>query len=177
MNMRYDDYLQTDRWKELAALVKDRAERRCVLCNSPEKLVAHHRTYERVGRERMQDLTCLCDPCHQTFHQHRKLWGESMRSEAISQPARYVGMAKAKKAPETALDDAFVITGTTPVSAPSTPKGMIAVSRKNKKRLKMSKETWAYMHKNGIDPRKSGWADRMVGRVVPESFFHAPKHP
>lgn len=175
--MRYDDYLQTDRWKSLAALVKDRAGRKCQLCGSPERLEVHHRTYERLGREQMQDLTCLCNLCHSAFHQHRRLWDESQRFEAIPEPTRYVGMVKAKKAPEIAPDDAFVITGSTPVNVPSTPKGFIAVSRKNKKRLKMSKETWAYMHKNGVDPRKTGWADRMVGRVVPESFFHAPKHP
>lgn len=28
----------------------------------------HHRTYERLGRERPADLTVLCESCHQRYH-------------------------------------------------------------------------------------------------------------
>jgi replicative DNA helicase len=47
-----------------------RAGHRCQVCNSPDKLDVHHRTYERVGQEQLDDLTVLCDRCHGLFHEH-----------------------------------------------------------------------------------------------------------
>lgn len=32
-------------------------------------LHVHHRTYARLGRERMSDLVILCEPCHAGVHQ------------------------------------------------------------------------------------------------------------
>jgi hypothetical protein len=28
----------------------------------------HHRTYERIGHEKLSDLCLLCGPCHRLFH-------------------------------------------------------------------------------------------------------------
>lgn len=38
--------------------------RRCRLCNRRHDLTVHHRTYVRLGRERVSDLTTLCRECH-----------------------------------------------------------------------------------------------------------------
>jgi hypothetical protein len=171
MSMRYDDYLQTDRWKDLAALVKKNAGYRCVLCNCPDALVAHHRTYERVGRERLSDLTCLCDPCHQLWHQHRKLWVDSLSFKPQSGPSGYVGMARAKKAPETALEDAFTITGTGAAAAKLNEGPTAMVDQQNKKRIRQNRDAVDYMQKIGVHPKHAGWRDRMVGRIVPVSLF------
>jgi replicative DNA helicase len=35
-------------------------------------LEVHHRTYERIGQERSEDLTVLCDVCHGLFHERTK---------------------------------------------------------------------------------------------------------
>lgn len=64
----YLAYLQTDHWKEMRRLALDHAEHRCQLCNATENLEAHHRTYERIGRERLSDLTVLCSDCHYWHH-------------------------------------------------------------------------------------------------------------
>ena len=68
--MNYKDYLQTDYWKAVAFKVKERAEFRCVVCNSSEGLSAHHRTYDHRGNElsHLNDLTCLCGACHNLYH-------------------------------------------------------------------------------------------------------------
>lgn len=66
--MPYDEYLQTPEWLERRAQALDRAERRCQVCNTPNALNVHHRTYERRGNERPGDLTVLCEGCHQLFH-------------------------------------------------------------------------------------------------------------
>jgi len=57
----------------LSADTKSRAGGRCQVCNSPDGLEAHHRTYERLGDELPGDLTCLCRKCHQIFTEHGQL--------------------------------------------------------------------------------------------------------
>jgi hypothetical protein len=66
--MPYNHYLKTDHWKRLAAYMKRSVGERCQLCNAAGELHAHHRTYERRGREIDNDLTVLCAECHAKFH-------------------------------------------------------------------------------------------------------------
>lgn len=70
--MPYRDFLRTDYWQAVAAQVKKRDGYRCVVCNSPEQIEAHHRTYRNHGEEHLhlEDLTTLCRKCHKTFHGH-----------------------------------------------------------------------------------------------------------
>jgi hypothetical protein len=67
----YREYLQSSSWLEKRKAAIARAEGRCQLCNSTSQLQVHHRTYERVGDERPQDLVTLCDSCHYWFHKAR----------------------------------------------------------------------------------------------------------
>lgn len=62
--MSYSDYLKTKEWRLRADECKRRAGYRCQVCNSPDRLQAHHRTYVRIYKESPGDLTCLCDRCH-----------------------------------------------------------------------------------------------------------------
>lgn len=64
----YDEYLQSPEWKAKRDQAHELAKHRCQLCNSPERLHVHHRTYERIGQEDPTDLTVLCDRCHANFH-------------------------------------------------------------------------------------------------------------
>lgn len=64
----YDAYLHSQAWRNRRLAAIEAAGGRCQLCNSPENLEAHHRTYVRFGRELPGDLTVLCDPCHMLFH-------------------------------------------------------------------------------------------------------------
>ena len=68
----YEDYIQSERWKEKAYRAKKRAGFRCQLCNQGGELHAHHRTYVRLGYELPMDLTVLCSTCHEVFHDERK---------------------------------------------------------------------------------------------------------
>lgn len=46
-----------------------RAKYRCQICNANDRqLDVHHRTYERLGREQIEDLTVLCHDCHDRHH-------------------------------------------------------------------------------------------------------------
>jgi 5-methylcytosine-specific restriction endonuclease McrA len=62
--IQYHAYLLTPAWHAIAERAKARDGHRCRICNSPDNLEVHHRTYERVGHERLSDLTTLCGECH-----------------------------------------------------------------------------------------------------------------
>lgn len=64
----YADYLASEHWQKARKRALTRAENRCQICNQTDQLDVHHRTYERLGRERPMDLTVLCHRCHALFH-------------------------------------------------------------------------------------------------------------
>ena len=64
----YSTYLQSDRWQELRRLALDVADHRCQVCNQAQNLEVHHRTYERLHHEQLNDVTVLCNRCHALFH-------------------------------------------------------------------------------------------------------------
>jgi 5-methylcytosine-specific restriction endonuclease McrA len=74
---RFVDYwavLASDGWAVRAKAAKRRAGFKCQVCNGVEGgLQAHHRTYERLGREDDADLTVLCAVCHELFSKHGRL--------------------------------------------------------------------------------------------------------
>lgn len=72
--MPYDDYLKTDHWQAVRRGALERADHRCQLCNSAERLNVHHRTYERRGCEEPNDVTVLCQSCHAKFHNKLIQW-------------------------------------------------------------------------------------------------------
>lgn len=89
--MNYADYFayrQSDHWREMRRLAIEHAEHRCQLCNAAGNLEVHHRTYERLGRERLADLIALCADCHRWHHGHtRERHHIKARSEGITEPS------------------------------------------------------------------------------------------
>lgn len=67
----YDLYLRTEHWKRTRTLAIDRYGASCVLCGSGGQVNVHHRTYERIGAERLDDLIVLCSECHSHYHSDR----------------------------------------------------------------------------------------------------------
>lgn len=65
MNAKYALYLASARWKTLRFKRISESGFRCESCRSTEKLEAHHITYERIFREKMDDLMTLCEHCHE----------------------------------------------------------------------------------------------------------------
>jgi 5-methylcytosine-specific restriction endonuclease McrA len=67
--MDYYEYIQSEAWdkKRRARLKKDGY--RCGDCGvSGLPLQVHHKTYIRLGNERMGDLVSLCKYCHKNRH-------------------------------------------------------------------------------------------------------------
>lgn len=64
----YREYLRSEDWHVVRGLALERALGRCQGCNTTEHLETHHRTYDRLGFERADDLTVLCAACHTAVH-------------------------------------------------------------------------------------------------------------
>lgn len=71
----YQTYIHSPAWRARATAAKVRAGWRCQVCNREGGLEAHHRTYERLGRERREDITVLCRDCHRLYHANKRLNG------------------------------------------------------------------------------------------------------
>jgi DNA-binding transcriptional ArsR family regulator len=69
----YLEYLGSPEWAVLRRAVLRRDGYACRVCNSKAQLDAHHRTYQRFGHEYLADLTTLCRPCHDVFHEAKRL--------------------------------------------------------------------------------------------------------
>jgi hypothetical protein len=64
----YYEYMNSEQWRQKSAKIRERDKYKCRLCYSPNDLVVHHATYERLGHEDDMDLITLCDPCHKIHH-------------------------------------------------------------------------------------------------------------
>lgn len=73
-DVNYQKYIRSKAWQQKAEEAKTRAGNRCQACNRPRsevQLDAHHRTYERIGRERPGDITVLCRDCHHSIEESK----------------------------------------------------------------------------------------------------------
>ena len=64
----YWDYMGSPQWFELRTQVLVQSRRICAHCTAPNATQVHHKTYDRLGCERLDDLEALCLPCHETEH-------------------------------------------------------------------------------------------------------------
>lgn len=95
--MDYETYIKSPQWRALSQKTIDLAGGRCRTCNATGPILqAHHRTYERLGNEDLDDLTCLCQRCHLLFH------------SAVNTPSRPVPKAKRSRAQKVQLTRVFV---------------------------------------------------------------------
>jgi len=69
MDIKYQEYLKSEKWKNIKQLVLKRDRFTCQGCLTETKnLQAHHLTYERVYNEMCFDLITLCRKCHCNIH-------------------------------------------------------------------------------------------------------------
>lgn len=66
---QYGIYMRSDAWAGIRKLVLERDAHSCQACCVGDVLLhVHHLTYSRLFREHIDDLICLCVPCHDTLH-------------------------------------------------------------------------------------------------------------
>ncbi len=64
----YRSYLNSPHWRMVRNAAMKRANYRCHKCGSKRDPNVHHKTYERLGNERDEDLEVLCFGCHNGHH-------------------------------------------------------------------------------------------------------------
>jgi 5-methylcytosine-specific restriction endonuclease McrA len=71
IKQNYDKYLKSAHWQDVRRRYKASKLHKdaCYACGTSEGLQLHHKTYKRVGRERLNDLLYLCGDCHSKVHQ------------------------------------------------------------------------------------------------------------
>lgn len=69
----YNNYLNTDQWKELRKKVLIRENGICQGCKINKARDVHHTTYANCGDELLFQLVALCGSCHQKMHLDKTL--------------------------------------------------------------------------------------------------------
>ena len=68
LNIDYREYLVSDDWIVQKQIIMEMKNNCCEKCGSQNKLQLHHKTYERLGFEKLSDLILLCAKCHKQEH-------------------------------------------------------------------------------------------------------------
>ena len=64
----YRGYIRSPQWAARRDAVLRQVDWVCRDCKTHKATNAHHRTYQRVGRESLSDLEALCSVCHDERH-------------------------------------------------------------------------------------------------------------
>ena len=72
----YEDYLKSPAWREKRKEVLARSGGYCEQCCTAKARHVHHKTYDRLGNEDLDDLEALCIPCHASKHPHMRKNGD-----------------------------------------------------------------------------------------------------
>ena len=78
---QYLTYLDSPEWRKLRLVVYAREGGECNRCQRTLKpgWHCHHRTYERLFNERLEDLEALCPSCHREHHAEQKLYWKTFK--------------------------------------------------------------------------------------------------
>lgn len=67
--MTYDEHLASDHWQDVRRRYwSSNLPKMCEVCGQTIGLQLHHRSYKRLGHERLQDIVLLCRSCHDNVH-------------------------------------------------------------------------------------------------------------
>lgn len=69
--IEYRSYIKSEKWKRLRNAILRKRGLRCERCRRYRQkrfLHIHHKTYERLGNELLNDLEILCVDCHSFEH-------------------------------------------------------------------------------------------------------------
>lgn len=74
-SLEYHEYLASDAWKRFRRRAIESVAERCERCDAwkfPHELHVHHRHYNTLGHESLDDVEVLCVECHQTADDERR---------------------------------------------------------------------------------------------------------
>jgi hypothetical protein len=74
----YKDYISGSTWAYKRQAIRNvhsaLGTDYCAACHTDQNLDVHHLTYERLGKEHVDDVCLLCRPCHEVLHAIQKGW-------------------------------------------------------------------------------------------------------
>lgn len=95
----YSSYLKSSTWKKTKQkffqskfVMRLEGYLVCSCCKSSTKLNVHHKTYERLGKEKLTDLVLLCEECHNKTHEIEKY-----ARKRLGNAHKYIDIIFAKK--------------------------------------------------------------------------------
>ena len=88
----YDRYRNSSAWKAKRKARLEMDKHTCQRCGC-EGEVVHHRTYDNIGNEKMEDLETLCSWCHKRIHVLDKIIHSRKLYRAADKYERKVGSA------------------------------------------------------------------------------------
>jgi 5-methylcytosine-specific restriction endonuclease McrA len=66
---KYREYILSKAWSAKRRAKFAQVGRKCERCGSVRgKIHVHHKTYDRLGVERLEDLEVICEMCHLDHH-------------------------------------------------------------------------------------------------------------
>ena len=65
---KYQNYLLSNKWKIKRAQALDRDKNICQECKKSEAQEVHHKTYDSLYNEPLEDLISVCKDCHVKIH-------------------------------------------------------------------------------------------------------------
>lgn len=63
----YPDYINSPHWREVRARFRNSDRPQTCICGA-DGVLLHHKTYQRLGAEHLDDLVALCAKCHDMVH-------------------------------------------------------------------------------------------------------------
>ncbi len=70
----YQQYLQSPHWKRTRKRALKAGRYKCANCGTSQTILeTHHRSYQRMGHERLTDLIIYCGPCHTLEHSAKEI--------------------------------------------------------------------------------------------------------
>ena len=64
----YDNFLASDWWKMKREAIFEAKGKKCEICGSKFRVEIHHKTYQHLGNERLDDVLVVCHSCHSKIH-------------------------------------------------------------------------------------------------------------
>lgn len=92
----YRKYLKSKKWAIRRFKIFKRDDFECRICGSKKIIQVHHRTYERLKKERDEDLITVCKTCHDkiTFHNNGHRRTQSEREDFLNGMLQRVELVK-----------------------------------------------------------------------------------
>lgn len=64
----YNQYIRSERWKELRELALQRAQFKCELCGNPYSAVHHIKYPANYDTDTLENVLVVCETCHEKLH-------------------------------------------------------------------------------------------------------------